>query len=61
MGHAMARMRAKLPHRAPRPADRRGALAGERSRGVEALPGYVWLDMQGKVQDVGEDELEFTF
>jgi hypothetical protein len=25
-----------------------------------ALPGYVWLDMPGKVQSVGVHELEFT-
>jgi len=28
--------------------------------GVEALPGYVWLDVLGKVRHVGEHELEFT-
>ena len=28
--------------------------------GVEALPGYVWLEMQGKPRHVGEHELEFT-
>ena len=28
--------------------------------GVEALQGYVWLDMPGKVRHVGEHELEFT-
>jgi hypothetical protein len=27
--------------------------------GVEALPGYVWLDMPGKVRHVAEHELEF--
>jgi hypothetical protein len=28
--------------------------------GEVALPGYVWLDMPGKVRSVGEHELEFT-
>jgi hypothetical protein len=28
--------------------------------GVQGLPGYVWLDMPGKVRSVGEHELEFT-
>ena len=28
--------------------------------GIEALPGYVWLEMPGKVRHVGEHELEFT-
>jgi hypothetical protein len=28
--------------------------------GVEALPGYVWLDMPGKVRHVREIDLEFT-
>lgn len=28
--------------------------------GVHGLPGYVWLDMPGKVRSVGEHELEFT-
>jgi hypothetical protein len=28
--------------------------------GVEALPGYVWLDLPGKVRHVQERELEFT-
>jgi hypothetical protein len=28
--------------------------------GVKGLPGYVWLDMPGKVRSVGEHELEFT-
>jgi hypothetical protein len=27
---------------------------------VQGLPGYVWLDMPGKVRSVGEHELEFT-
>jgi hypothetical protein len=27
--------------------------------GSEALAGYVWLDMPGKVRSVGEHELEF--
>jgi hypothetical protein len=27
---------------------------------VKGLPGYVWLDMPGKVRSVGEHELEFT-
>jgi hypothetical protein len=27
--------------------------------GVEALPGYVWLDTPGKVRHVQERELEF--
>jgi hypothetical protein len=27
--------------------------------GVQGLPGYVWLDMPGKVRSVGEHELEF--
>jgi len=26
--------------------------------GVEALPGYVWLDMPGKVRSAGAHELE---
>jgi hypothetical protein len=26
---------------------------------VEALPGYVWLDIPGRVRHVWEDELEF--
>jgi hypothetical protein len=29
-------------------------------RGVQGLPGYVWLDMPGKVRSVGMHELEFT-
>ncbi len=28
--------------------------------GVEALPGYVWLETPGKVRHAGADELEFT-
>jgi hypothetical protein len=28
--------------------------------GVQGLPGYVWLDMPGKVRSVGEQELEFS-
>lgn len=28
--------------------------------GIEALPGYVWLDMPGKVRHEREDWLEFT-
>jgi hypothetical protein len=28
--------------------------------GVRGLPGYVWLDMPGKVRSVEEHELEFT-
>jgi hypothetical protein len=28
--------------------------------GVEALPGYVWLDTPGKVRHVPAKELEFT-
>ena len=28
-------------------------------QGIKALPGYVWLDMPGKVRHVGEHELEF--
>jgi hypothetical protein len=28
--------------------------------GVTGLPGYVWLDMPGKVRSVHEWELEFT-
>jgi hypothetical protein len=28
--------------------------------GVKGLPGYVWLDMLGKVRSVGAHELEFT-
>ena len=27
--------------------------------GVQGLPGYVWLDMPGKVRSVGPHELEF--
>jgi hypothetical protein len=27
---------------------------------VEALPGYVWLDVPGKVRHVPAQELEFT-
>jgi hypothetical protein len=27
--------------------------------GVQGLPGYVWLDMPGKVRSVGLHELEF--
>jgi hypothetical protein len=27
--------------------------------GIAALPGYVWLDMSGKVRHVPERELEF--
>jgi hypothetical protein len=27
--------------------------------GVRSLPGYVWLDMPGKVRSVGAHELEF--
>jgi len=27
---------------------------------VVAVPGYVWLDMPGKVRSVGVHELEFT-
>jgi hypothetical protein len=26
---------------------------------LQGLPGYVWLDMPGKVRSVGEHELEF--
>jgi hypothetical protein len=29
-------------------------------KGVAALPGYVWLDLPGKVRHVRADELEFT-
>jgi hypothetical protein len=29
-------------------------------KGVKGLPGYVWLDMPGKVRSIGEHELEFT-
>jgi hypothetical protein len=28
--------------------------------GVQGLPGYVWLDMPGKVRSVGIHELQFT-
>jgi hypothetical protein len=28
--------------------------------GVQGPPGYIWLDMSGKVRSVGEHELEFT-
>jgi hypothetical protein len=28
--------------------------------GIAALPGYVWLDMPGKVRHVPERDLEFT-
>lgn len=28
--------------------------------GVQGLPGYVWLDMPGKVRSVDAHELEFT-
>jgi hypothetical protein len=28
--------------------------------GVQGLPGYVWLDMPGKVRSVGAHELDFT-
>jgi hypothetical protein len=28
--------------------------------GVVGLPGYVWLDMPGKVRSVNPQELEFT-
>lgn len=29
-------------------------------QGMAAMPGYVWLDMPGKVRSVREQELEFT-
>jgi hypothetical protein len=29
-------------------------------KGVQGLPGYVWLDMPGKVRSVGMNEQEFT-
>lgn len=29
--------------------------------GVQALPGYVWLNTPGKPRHVREDELEFRF
>ena len=28
--------------------------------GIEALPGYVWLDMAGKLRHVAAHELEFA-
>jgi hypothetical protein len=28
--------------------------------GIVALPGYVWLDMPGKVRAMPESDLEFT-
>jgi hypothetical protein len=28
--------------------------------GIVGIPGYVWLDMPGKVRGVGEQEREFT-
>jgi hypothetical protein len=31
------------------------------TEGVEALPGYVWLDLPGKVRHVQERELEFRW
>jgi hypothetical protein len=32
----------------------------QHQEGFVALPGYVWLDMPGKVRSVGVHELEFT-
>jgi hypothetical protein len=31
----------------------------EHPEGSQALPGYVWLDMPGKVRHVAADMLEF--
>jgi hypothetical protein len=31
-----------------------------RPEGVEAMAGYVWFDLPGKVRHVGTSELEFT-
>jgi hypothetical protein len=32
----------------------------QHQEGFVALPGYVWLNMPGKVRSVGVHELEFT-